>query len=259
MRDIWKKRKESILQLIVLLLGIAVVSLLVMLALLAFDVLYMEGGSIHLHVEMFREFRSSWYGWLVIIGIQMLLSTLLCFVPGTSITFILLIQALYEKPWQAFLLALTSMTCSSMVMYLIGRVGGYRIFRKLLGEKDCERASALMRRHGTVYFPLMMTFPIFPDNALVMIAGTLHMSMKWFLPSVIIGRGIGIATTVFGLAIVPFDRLTTPWHWIGFVVLCILLVGGVFYLAHKLSQYMIKRQEKDTASDTDTDSPESPA
>ena len=46
----------------------------------------------------------------------------------------------------------------------------------------------------------MMMFPIFPDDALVMIAGTLKMKLRWFIPSIVIGRGIGIAAIVFGFS-----------------------------------------------------------
>ena len=83
-------------------------------------------------------------------------------------------------------------------MYLIGKFGGRKIVEKIIGEKDCETASQLLNNKGIAYFPVMMLFPIFPDDALIMIAGTLNMSLKWFIPSIAFGRGIGVATIVFG-------------------------------------------------------------
>ena len=87
----------------------------------------------------------------------------------------------------------------------------------------------------------MMLFPIFPDDALVMIAGTLKMSLKWFIPSIIIGRGIGVATIVFGLTSIPYDKFTTVWHWIGFILICAAAIFTVFFLAHKFNKFMEKR------------------
>ena len=136
-------------------------------------------------------------------------------------------------------------------MYFIGRVGGYKICEKLLGKEDCKKASDLLNHRGVVYFPLMMMFPIFPDDALVMIAGTLKMSMKWFLPSIIFGRGFGVATIIFGFSIIPYDKFTTPWHWILFVTVCIIFLVAIFYAAHKLNVYLEKHSHKSRRDSSD--------
>ena len=114
----------------------------------------------------------------------------------------------------------------------------------MLGEEDCEKSLGLLRDKGTVYFPIMMMFPVFPDDALVMIAGTLKMSLKWFIPSIIIGRGLGIFTIIFGLSIVPFDKFTTVWHWIGFILLCAIGIALVFYFANKLNKMMDEKKRR---------------
>ena len=90
----------------------------------------------------------------------------------------------------------------------------------------------------------MMMFPVFPDDALIMIAGTLKMSLKWFIPSIILGRGIGVATIVFGFSIVSFDKFTSIWHWIAFIVIAVILIALVFYVANKFSNYLNKRKNK---------------
>jgi len=97
-----------------------------------------------------------------------------------------------------------------------------------------------------------MMFPTFPDEALTMIAGTLKMSLKWFIPSIVIGRGIGIAGITFGLTAIPFDKFTSPLHWIIFILLCAVFMVGVLYGAHRINVAMEKRrnaqkntQEKD--------------
>ena len=129
-------------------------------------------------------------------------------------------------------------------MYVTGRIGGYAICKKLIGEEDCKKASTLLNDKGAVFFPLMMLFPIFPDDALTMIAGTLKMSLKWFIPSILIGRGIGIASIIFGLGNIPYDEFTTPWHWIAFVVAAITFVALVFYLAFRFNKFLVKRRHK---------------
>ncbi len=241
MRDFLKKYKKVIIEVLAIIGIVAAVSLVSALLLLAFNIIYFDDG-MKFNVELFSSFKSSWYGWIIFVLLQTVLSMLLCVIPGASMAFILLIQAIYSIPWQAFLISLTSVVISSAAMYILGRYGGYKICVKLLGEADCEKSLGLLRDKGTVFFPLMMMFPIFPDDALVMIAGTLKMSLKWFIPSIIVGRGVGIATIVFGLAIIPFDKFVTPWHWIGFVILCILFLAAVFYTAGRLNKYLEKRK-----------------
>ena len=227
----------------VLLVILVFISFASLLLLRAFNVLQFDADGIYLNVEMFDQFRTSWYGWIIIIAFQVILTILLCFVPGASMAFIVLISMMYTKSWQAFLISFIGVMLTSFIMYMMGRLGGYRICRKLLGERDCAKASDLLNNKGAVYFPLMMMFPIFPDDALVMIAGTLKMSLKWFVPSIVVGRGIGIVTIVFGLLSIPFDKLTTPWHWIGFVLLCLIFLIAVFWLAGRFNKFLETRHK----------------
>lgn len=217
--------------------ALVVISVISLLLLIAFDIIYFEDG-FNFNTELFDDFSSSWYGWIILILLQIIITSLLCFIPGISMAFILLLQSLIGKPWQAFLIAFIGVMLTSAMLYALGRFGGYHICVKLLGEKDCEKASSLLNHRGVVFFPIMMLFPIFPDDALVMIAGTLKMSMKWFIPSIVLARGIGIATITFGFSLIPFHLFTSIWHWIGFVLICAILIILVFYFANKLSIYL---------------------
>ncbi len=231
-------------------LTVAAVSVVTFLLLLAFNIIYVDDG-MKFNVELFSAFKSTWYGWVIFILLQTVLCMLLCVIPGASMAFILLSKTLYPIAWQSFLLSFSSVMVCSTAMYLVGRFGGYNLCVKFLGEEDCEKSLGLLRDKGTVYFPLMMMFPIFPDDALVMIAGTLKMSLKWFIPSIIVGRGIGICTIVFGLSLVPFDKFTSIFHWILFILLCALLIFLVFFTAHKFNNMMERKRNAAEASVTD--------
>ncbi len=246
MKNFLKKNLKVLGKVLLILASLFALSIVAMLILSAFDVVYYDEG-LQLNMDLFDNFKNSWYGWLIIILLQVVITTVLCFIPGASMAFIMLLGAIYSVKWQAFLLAFMGVLISSCLMYVMGRIGGYRICRKLLGEEDCNKASNLLNNRGVIFFPIMMLFPIFPDDALVMIAGTLKMSLKWFIPSIVIGRGIGIATIIFGLGSIPFDKFTTPWHWIGFILACAIFIVGILYLANSFSKYM-DRKKKAVAS-----------
>ena len=240
-KDFFKNNKKKIVEGVVLVAILIAFSFLCLLLLSGFGIVYYEDG-LQFNVELFNRFKNSWYGWIIIIVIQAVITNLLCFVPGVSMACIMLVQVLCDNPWQAFLLSFISVMSSSAVMYLIGRFGGYKVCQKLLGQEDCEKASELLNHKGAVYFPLMMMFPVFPDEALIMISGTLKMSLKWFVPSVVFGRGIG--SIVFGMSIIPFEKLTTVWHWAGLIAVCAAGIVGIFYLAYKFNAYLEKRNQR---------------
>ena len=238
----FKRNKKLFGNAALLLLLMVSVSLITLLLRMLFDVVYFEDG-MQFNSALFMSFKSAWYGWIVFILLQTVLSMLLCAIPAAAMALTLLSMTIYTESWQAFVISFVAAMMASGALYVIGRFGGYRLCAKFLGEKDCDQALTLLRNKGTVYFPLMMCLPTFPDEALTMIAGTIKMSLAWFIPSVVIGRGIGIVAITFGLSSIPFDRFTTPWHWIVFVVLCVAATFGVLWLANRLNKIMEKRRE----------------
>lgn len=247
MKEFLKQHKSEILR-IAAAIGIVVgVSVAIFLVLLACGVIYYDEG-MKLNSALVEAFRSSVWGIIAFLALQTVLTVALCAIPGTNMTFILLAVALFPEPVKAFLLAFIGVMLSSAAMYLTGRAGGYKLCEKLLGGKDCARASELLRNKGSVYFPLMMLFPAFPDDALVMVAGVIKMKLGWFIPSVLIGRGIGVATIVFGLNVVPFASFSL-YDWFVFVSACAFWIIVVFYLAHRLNLKMEKSRERHEKSE----------
>lgn len=225
----------------ILLIAVVLIALSIgaFLLLSAFGVVSYDDG-LQINEELFDQFLGTWYGWIIIILIQIFVTTLLCFVPGASMAFIMLLSHIFESQLAAFLVAFIGVMLSSLLMYITGRLGGYAICVKLLGKEDCVKASRLLNNRGVVFFPLMMLMPVFPDDALVMIAGTLKMSLKWFVPSIVICRGVAIAAIVFGLGNIPFETFT-PWHWILFIPECAIGIVAIFWAANRLSLYLEKR------------------
>lgn len=251
MKEFFKKYKSEILRVAAAIGIVAVVSVAIFLILLACGVVYYDDG-MKLNASLVESFRSSALGIIGFLTLQTVLTVLLCAIPGTNMTFILLAVALFPDPVKAFLLAFSGVMLSSAAMYIAGRAGGYKLCEKLIGSKDCARAAELLRDKGSVYFPLMMLFPAFPDDALVMIAGVVKMKLGWFIPSVLVGRGVGIATIVFGLNIVPFASFSL-YDWFVFISACAFWIVVIFFLAHKLNLKLEKKRSEHKKTDTYSD------
>lgn len=242
-KKLLKKNKSLLIHSLWLVLGVVAVSVASLLLLVLLDIVYFDDG-MKFNSELFMSFKSEWYGWLLFIALQTVLSILLCAIPGAAMAFTLLSMTIYTEPLHAFIISFVAMLIASGSLYVVGRFGGYKLCVKFLGESDCERALTLLHDKGTVYFPLFMVFPTFPDEALTMVAGTIKMSLKWFIPSILIARGIGIAAITFGLSSIPFEKFTTPFHWIGFILLCAVGIVGVFWGAHRLNVAMEKKRDR---------------
>ena len=241
------KNKKTILTFGGILLILAAISVISYFILNAFGVMYFnENGDMEFNPALFASFSSAWYGFIFFILLQTVLSMLLCIFPGVSMALIILSTTVVfpGEPWKSFFLCFASVAIASCTMYALGRFGGYPLCCRLVGEGDAARALDLLRDKGTFFFPFMMLFPFFPDEALTMIAGTTRMKLSWFLPSIFVARGIGIASIVFGLSAVPFEKFTTPWHWIIFVAVAIVLVVAVFLVARRFARYMNERNKK---------------
>ena len=246
MKEFFKKYKQSIFKVAMLLLVMVGISLLTLGVLALCNIITFEGG-LAFNEELFASFKNSVGGAVLFFCLQTVLCMLLSFVPGISMAFIVLSTFLFDNIWTAFGVSFASVMFSSALMYILGRAGGYKLCVKLLGEEDCEKSMTLLRNKGTVYFPLMMMFPVFPDDALVMIAGVTKMKLSWFIPSIVLCRGIGIATIVFGVSLIPFDSFTSLYDWFVFITVCAFWLIVIFYLAGKLNRHLENRQNKEKA------------
>ena len=204
------------------------ISLISALLLYLFGVIYYDEG-IQINQALFDSFKNTWYGYIIVVLAQIIITSLLSF---------------------------SGVMLSSFMLYVLGRYGGYNLGKKIIGEEDCKKASDLLNNKGLIYFPMMMMFPVFPDDALVMVAGTLKMSLKWFIPSIVIGRGIGVVTIIFGLSLVPFDKFTSIWHWVGFILACAVLIVAVFFLANRFNKYLEKKNKKEEPVEKDEENPD---
>ena len=247
MKTIIKKIKDNraiILKFAVMLAVILAISVITMSILFATGLLEYGEDGFQFDVHMFDSFKDKWYSLPIFILIQTVLTMLLCAIPGVAMAFVMLSTVIYsDNIWMAFLLSYSCVLVSSTVLYVLGRLGGYKLCEKMLGKEDCEKSLELLRTRGTVYFPIMMLFPIFPDDALVMIAGTTRMKLSWFIPSIIICRGIGIATIIFGLDIIPF-RSFNLYGWIVFITAAVFWLKEIFSLANKIDRYFEKQRNK---------------
>ena len=194
-------------------------------------------------IEGLREIISQCGAWgmVVFVLLQVLVTTLLCFVPATSMTFVIVSVILFGA-LKGFAISALGVVISSMAMFIIGRFGGEKIAIKLVGEQSLKKAQDLLSIKSRIYLPLMFLFPIFPDDALCLVAGMTKMRWWEFLLIVLICRSIGVATTCFlGSDIIDWNALSII-DWFVFISVCVIDLYIINRLATKLEEKIKQKQ-----------------
>lgn len=246
MLKISKDKLKKYLKIVIVLLVVASISVGLFFLLRAFGLT---------DVNLLKAWLKKTGGWAVIayILLRVVCTIFLSFMPACSMIFDLLSLAAFDylPPFIIFLICFASVVLTSVVMDLIGRFGGNKAIVKILGQEEYDEAKDLVQEKGMVYVPIMYLLPIFPDDAICMVSGATKMNFWVHLLEIILCRGIGCATVIFGVQIIPKEvssfTSTNVVDYLRVGLLIIAYVGLLLYLARKvdkwLSGYLKKRKE----------------
>ncbi len=196
-------------------------------------------------IETLREIISNCgaWGWVVFIALFTLASTFLCFIPGTSATFIGVSIVLFGA-LKGFIISTISVFLSSALMFCIGNFCGEKVAARLVGKESLEKAQNLLDMKSKMLLPLMFLFPIFPDDALCMVAGMTKMRFWYFAIVVAIFRTIGIASICFlGSGFINWGALSIV-DWFVLINVCVFDIFIIFKYQHKIEKFILRKKDK---------------
>jgi len=230
---------KKYLPLLILIIIALSIGLLFLGILMIFNVIQFDNGLVF-NVSLFDDLKNSAWIYIIFLILQIIITTFLSFVPATSMLFIGLGVILFGSTWQCFLTCFSGVILSSVCMDLIGRFGGSKLVSKLIGQEEFEKALKLVKDHGKVYVPIMYLLPIFPDDAICMSCGTLKLNFWYHLCSILLCRGIGCATIIFGINLIPYQQFTTFYDWL---ICGAVLIVYIFVLL-KVARFIDKKINK---------------
>lgn len=187
------------------------------------------------------ESSGAW-GWLVYMAMFIGVSILLCAIPGTSATFIIVAIVLFGS-WKAFAISTISVVIASSIMFFLGNTFGEKTAIKIVGAESLHKAQELIDVKSKIFLPLMFLFPAFPDDALCMVAGMTKMKYWYFITIVLICRTIGIATFCFlGSGFIDWASLSII-EWFCLINLAVFDIIFIFKMSNKIEKKIKNKKE----------------
>jgi uncharacterized membrane protein YdjX (TVP38/TMEM64 family) len=111
-----------------------------------------------------------------------------------------------------------------IVAYVVGRKWGKKAVQWCAGnEEEYEKWLKVLKSKKTnIVYLFTIIFPIFPDDILCLIAGSIKMNFWWYLFCNVLGRAIGLATFIFVFKTISNSILSI-------VVMFVLLIGLIIF------------------------------
>lgn len=160
------------------------------------------------------------WSWIVLCLFQFL-QVVLIPVPSAFIT--LTSMKMYPNQlWLLYFITLGVILLGVIITYFVGRKWGKKAVMWCAGdEEEYNKWQRVLKskKTNTAYF-ITVLFPIFPDDVLCLIAGSIKMNFWWYLTCNIVGRAIGLATFMF-----VFQTISNSM--ISIIVMIVLLVALV--------------------------------
>lgn len=191
-------------------------------------------------VQTFKDFILSTgpYGMIVYTLIQLLQ---VMFVPIPSLI-ITLTGVLIYGPFVASVLCCIAVVGGSILSFTLGKTFGFKLVAWVVGRDSALKYASVLNKRGKFFLTIAFLLPLFPDDALCLIAGMTTMEYKDFILISSITRPIGVICMCYfgGGYIIPF----TGWGlyvWGFLLVLIIIAVIMVYKYQDKIEDFIIKR------------------
>lgn len=139
--------------------------------------------------------------------------------------------------WMLILITITAYMAGALVAYYVGAKLGKKAVLWCAGsEEDYDKWREVIYKKGKWAYAFTVLLPLFPDDLLCLVCGSMKFDFGFFIASNIVGRTVGLITMVSTLVI--FDNMSNgaiPWS---------LILWGLVLAIMLVSYFILKQQIK---------------
>lgn len=178
---------------------------------------------------------TGWVLWLVL-WVLFFLQTNIINIPAVSLLQISVHSGIEVLSWQYILLVMSAYMTGCILSYWLGRWFGSKAVKWVAGsDEDFDKWSQFINKKGKVWYFLTIVLPIFPDDILCIIAGSLKLNFGFYTLANFGGRFIGLVTMLVVLKYIGIASSNIPFM---LIVWCVGLIAEIIGLV------VIKRGNK---------------
>ncbi len=146
--------------------------------------------------------------------------------------------------FRATVYSLIGILLGSFIAFIIGRKLGYRAVSWLVGEETLKKWQKKLKGKDNLFLTLAFVLPLFPDDALCLLAGLSTMSTGYFVAVIFLSRVLGIAATCYLVDFIPFNTWWGIALWGAFLIGIIVIFVLVYKNLDKLQALLKKKKKK---------------
>lgn len=219
--------KEQILKL----LKVAIITTAI---LLVFEIVF--------SIDAVNEFFNSWIksskGWVVylIVWVIMFLQVTILNIPAYVVLSACVGIGMQTLSVTYILVVLSAYMCGCVLAYWFGRCFGVKAVRWCAGsQEDFDKWCKVINEKGKWWYLASVVLPVFPDDLLCIVVGSVKFNFWFYFIANLIGRGIGLVTMLLVLEFIGLTSSEFPY---------MIIVWGVVLLGEIVDYFVVKRRKK---------------
>lgn len=189
-----------------------------------------------------QGFFTNWFdsaaGWTIYLVVWMLmfLQGTILNIPGVTILQLSILAGLETLTFPYILTVMSANMAACILSYWFGRKFGTKAVKYIAGDiGEFDKWCSVINAKSKWWYFLTVLLPIFPDDLLCIVAGSLKLDFKFFCFANLIGRTIGLITMLLTLKLIDFIGGDFP---------TMLMVWLVALIAEIIIYFVIKRKIK---------------
>ena len=211
------------------LLKVAIITTIV---LLMFEIIF----SIKAVNEFFEGLITNSKGWLVylIVWVIMFLQVTVLNVPAYVILSACVGIGMQTLSVTYILVVLSAYMSGCILAYWLGRWFGAKAVRWCAGSQDdFDKWCKIINEKGKWWYFASIVFPVFPDDLLCIVVGSVKFNFWFYCIANLVGRGVGLVTMLLVLEFIGLAESSFPF---------MIIVWGVALLGEMIACFVIKRR-----------------
>lgn len=173
---------------------------------------------------------------MLVVWVVMFLQVTILNIPAYSVLSVCISIGINAWSWEFILTVVTAYMAGCILAYWLGRWFGVKAVKWCAGsDEDFNKWSSFINKKGKIFYFCTILFPIFPDDLLCLVAGSIKFNFALYTIFNLVGRFVGLITMIWTLKLIGLT---------GGGSIITLIFWAVALLAEIICYIIVKKRHK---------------